>query len=150
MIFSFNLKSKKTTFIISRVISKLKKNVKMFNKNFERIINEIFNNDPFFNGLNNWEKRNYKSDDGKISFTYITNKRGDLEKPDELTILKERLEMAVDEQNFEEAVELRDKIKNLETNIEKIGTLQKELDKCVKVQNFERAIEIRNQINSLK
>lgn len=122
----------------------------MFSRNFEKLINEIFNNDPFFNGLNNWEKRNYKSEDGKISFTYITNKRGDLEKPDELTILKERLEMAVDEQNFEEAVELRDKIKNLENNIEKIVTLQKELDECVKVQNFERAIEVRNQINSLK
>ena len=33
-----------------------------------------------------------------------------------------------EEQNFEKAVELRDKIKNLEQNVEKISKLQKELD----------------------
>jgi protein-arginine kinase activator protein McsA len=58
--------------------------------------------------------------------------------------------MAVEDQNFEEAVELRDKIKNLEKNKEKISGLKKELDECVKIQNFERAIELRDELNSLK
>jgi protein-arginine kinase activator protein McsA len=58
--------------------------------------------------------------------------------------------MAVEEQNFEEAVELRDKIKNLEKNKEKISVLKKELDECIKTQNFERAIELRDELNSLK
>jgi protein-arginine kinase activator protein McsA len=122
----------------------------MFNRNFERLINEFFNSDPFFGRNDNWEKRNYKSDDGNISFTYITNKKGDLEKNDELYLLKQKLEMAVEEQDFEQAVELRDKIKNLEENKEKISELNKELEECIKIQNFEKAIEVRDKLNSLK
>ena len=122
----------------------------MFNRNFEKLINEFFNSDPFFGRNDNWEKRNYKSDDGTISFTYITNKKGGLEKKDELYLLKQKLEMAVEEQDFEQAVELRDKIKKLEETKEKISELNKELEECITTQNFERAIELRDKINSLK
>jgi protein-arginine kinase activator protein McsA len=45
---------------------------------------------------------------------------------------------------------LRDKIKFLEKNKEKINNLKKELDKCVKSQDFEKAIELRDKINSMK
>ena len=120
----------------------------MFSRNFEKLFNELWSSDPFFNG-DNWERKNYKSEDGSISFTYITNKRGGLNKQDEISLLKQKLDIAVDEQNFEEAVELRDKIKNLEKNKVKLDKLKKELDECVKVQNFEKAIEIRDQIKSL-
>ena len=58
--------------------------------------------------------------------------------------------MAVEKQNFEEAVELRDKIKNLEENKEKISELNKELEDCIKIQDFEKAIELRDRINTLK
>ena len=58
--------------------------------------------------------------------------------------------MAVEEQDFEQAVELRDKIKNLEENKEKISELNKELEECIKTQNFEKAIEVRDKLNSLK
>jgi 16S rRNA G966 N2-methylase RsmD len=75
---------------------------------------------------------------------------GDLNKSDELEILKQKLEMAVEKQNFEEAVELRDKIKNLEENKEKISELNKELEDCIKIQDFEKAIELRDRINTLK
>lgn len=123
----------------------------MFGRNFDKLFNELFNSEnPFFGGLNNLEKRTYKSEDGSITFTYITNVKGDLNKLDELDLLKQNLEIAVDEQNFEEAVELRDKIKNLEQNKEKISELNKELEECIKTQNFERAIEVRDKINSLK
>lgn len=122
----------------------------MFGKNFDRLFNEFFNSDPFFRDINNFEKKTYKSEDGSITFTYITNVKGDLNKSDELTLLKQKLDMAVEEQKFEEAVELRDKIKNLEQNKEKISGLKKELDECIKTQNFERAIELRDEINSLK
>lgn len=122
----------------------------MFGRNFDRFFNEFFNSDPFFRDINNFEKKTYKSEDGSITFTYITNVKGDLNKSDELTLLKQKLDMAVEEQKFEEAVELRDKIKNLEENKEKISGLKKELDECIKTQNFERAIELRDKINSLK
>lgn len=122
----------------------------MFNRNFEKLINEFFNSDPFFGNDNKWDRKSYESPDGSISFTYITNKKGDLSKTDEITLLKQKLDMAVEEQNFEQAVELRDKIKNLEENKEKISELNKELDECIKIQDFEKAIELRDKINSLK
>ena len=68
----------------------------------------------------------------------------------ELFLLKQKLEIAVEEQKFEEAVELRDKIKSLGESKEKISSLKKELEECIKTQNFERAIELRDEINSLK
>ena len=122
----------------------------MFSRNFDKLFNEFINSDPFFYCGNNWKRKEYKSEDGSISFTYITNRGDILDKTDELSLLKQKLDMAVDEQNFEEAVELRDKIKNLEENKEKISGLKKELDECIKTQNFERAIELRDEINSLK
>jgi len=121
----------------------------MFSRNFEKLFNELWSSDPFFNG-GNWERKNYKSEDGSISFTYITNKRGNLNKQDEISLLKQKLDIAVDKQNFEEAVELRDKIKNLEKNKEELIKLNKELDECVKKQDFENAIIIRDKIKDLK
>jgi protein-arginine kinase activator protein McsA len=123
----------------------------MFGRNFDKLFNELFNSEnPFFGGLDNLEKRTYKSEDGSITFTYITNVKRNLNKSDELELLKQKLEIAVEEQNFEQAVGLRDKIKNLEQNKEKISELNKELEECIKTQNFERAIEVRDKINSLK
>ena len=122
----------------------------MFGRNFNKLLNELTNSDPFFGNLNNFEKKTYKSDDGLITFSYITNVKGNLDKTDELFLLKQKLEIAVEEQKFEEAVELRDKIKSLGESKEKISSLKKELEECIKTQNFERAIEIRDEINSLK
>lgn len=122
----------------------------MFSRNFERLFNEFFNPNSFFGNENNWDRKSYQSPDGSISFTYITNKKSDNIKSDELALLKEELNLAVEEQNFESAVELRDKIKNLEENKEKISELNKELEECIKTQDFEKAIEVRDKINSLK
>jgi protein-arginine kinase activator protein McsA len=121
----------------------------MFSRNFEKLFNDLWSSDPFLNG-DNWERKNYKSEDGNISFTYITNKRGELNKQDELSLLKQKLNIAVDEQNFEGAVELRDKIKNLEKNKEELIKLNKELNECIKTQDFENAILIRDKIKKLK
>jgi protein-arginine kinase activator protein McsA len=69
---------------------------------------------------------------------------------DELGNLKEKLNLAIEDQNFEEAVELRDKIKSLEVNKKKISELQAKLDESIKNQDFEKSIEYRDQIKSLK
>ena len=122
----------------------------MFSRNFERLFNEFFNSDPFFGNGNNWDKKSFQSPDGSISFTYITNKKSDNKKSDELISLKEELNLAVEEQNFEMAVELRDKIKNLETNTDKLNKLNLELEECIKSQDFERAIKVRDNIKKLK
>jgi excinuclease UvrABC helicase subunit UvrB len=126
-----------------------KKTIKMFHRHFNKMINDLFRMDEL-TFTDNWEKKTYKSEDGLISFTYITNKSDKLNQDDEIYLLKQKLNMAVEEQEFEQAVELRDKIKKLEKNKEKISELKKELDKCIKEQDFEGAIELRDKINSMK
>jgi len=119
----------------------------MFNSNFNRLFNELFNTEDVFSNSKNFEKKTYKSEDGSVVFTYITNKRPEL---NEISQLKNKLDLAVASQNFEEAVVLRDRIKYLEENNEKINDLKKELDNSIKIQDFESAIELRDKINSLK
>jgi len=123
----------------------------MFGKNFNKLFNELFNDleRDFFNP-ENFERKTFTSEDGSFSYTIYVNKRNGINKPNEISLLKQELDFAVEEQNFEKAVELRDKIKNLEQNVEKISKLQKELDESIKIQDFEKAIELRDKINSLK
>jgi protein-arginine kinase activator protein McsA len=122
----------------------------MFGRNFDKLFNEFLNSDPFFYGGNNWKRKEYKSEDGSISFTYITNRGDVLDKSDELSLLKQKLEIAVDEQKFEDAVIIRDKIKRLEENKEELSTLNSELEACIKNQDFEKAITLRDKIKNLK
>lgn len=72
------------------------------------------------------------------------------ESTDETVKLKSELQEAVESQDFERAVELRDKIKFLEENGEKISNLQTKLQKAIDKQNFEKAIEIRDEIKKLQ
>lgn len=97
-------------------------------------------------------KKSFVSEDGSLSVTTFvrtnlkSNKKGD----DKLSTLKYKLESAVENQNFEEAVKLRDEIKKLEKNKDKIDSLKSELEKNIKEQNFEKAIELRDKIKSLE
>jgi excinuclease UvrABC helicase subunit UvrB len=119
----------------------------MFNfRNFDKIFNEMFSEGTGFNlGDKKWTKETYKSPDGSFTYTYMT--RG---KSNELHNLKEKLNLAIEDQNFEEAVELRDKIKKLEENKEKISELQSKLDESIKNQDFEKCIQYRDEIKKLK
>jgi protein-arginine kinase activator protein McsA len=123
----------------------------MFNfRDFDKLLNEMFSERMDFSSSfldeKNWTKRTYKSADGSITYTYLSPK----ENKDELYELKEKLNLAIEVQNFEEAVELRDKIKKLEENKEKISELQSKLDESIKNQEFEKSIKYRDQINKLK
>jgi protein-arginine kinase activator protein McsA len=53
-------------------------------------------------------------------------------------------------EDFEQAVKLRDQIKNLGTNQEQIEKLELELKKSIEEQNFEKSIEIRDHLRKLK
>ena len=123
----------------------------MFNfRNFDKIFNEMFSErmslSSSFLDDKNWTKKTYKSPDGSFSYTCMTRKT----EGDDLIDLKDKLILAIEDQNFEEAVELRDKIKKLEENKEKIFELQSKLDESIKNQEFEKSIEYRDQINKLK
>lgn len=119
----------------------------MFNwKEFDEMFDKMFSmRSDFFN--DKMTTKTYKSPDGRYSYTFMSN----VFKPkDELDELKVSLDKAVEEQNFEEAVKLRDQIKSLEKNKEKISELQSKLDECIKKQDFEKAIEYRDKIKALK
>ena len=120
----------------------------MFNwKEFDEMFDKMFSmRSDFFNDKS-WNYKTYKSPDGKYSYTYMSK---GFKPNDELDELKNKLNIAVEEQNFEEAVKLRDQIKSLEKNKEKISELQTKLDECIKKQDFENAIEYRDKIKALK
>jgi protein-arginine kinase activator protein McsA len=130
-------------------------------KNFDRLFkefDEMFFEQPHLKNkekiesvsdeTGDWEKRTYVSDTGLFSYTFLTKKSN---KPtNEIDTLKYELERCVENQDFERAVELRDKIKKLESNKEELTKLNRELDECVKKQDFENAIKLRDKIKSLK
>ena len=97
-----------------------------------------------------WEKRTYVSDSGLFSYTFLTKKSTPSKPTNEIELLKNQLEKCVEDQEFEKAVELRDKIKKLESNKEELSKLNNELDECIKKQDFESAITLRDKIKSLK
>ena len=97
-----------------------------------------------------WERRTYVSDNGLFSYSYFTRKTNTTENVDETTKLKNELDRCIENQDFETAVELRDKIKKLEENKEEINSLNDQLNECVKNQDFEKAIKLRDKIKKLK
>jgi excinuclease UvrABC helicase subunit UvrB len=111
-----------------------------------------------FNNLD-WKKESdYESPDGSYKYTsYVKvfdlsdifdgNKSKEMGKAEYLNI---KLERAIEMEDFEEAVKLRDQIKNLETNQEEIQKLELELKESIKEQNFEKSIEIRDQLRKLR
>lgn len=120
----------------------------MYNQRFNKLFRtfDLFD-ELFFSDLrnDNFIEKNFKSPDGSMSISYFvkTNQKNTIDD------LKHQLNLAVENQEFEKAVELRDKIKKLEENKEVISQLKKELDECVKSENYEKAIELRDKIKSL-
>jgi len=115
-------------------------------KEFDDMFDKMFSMRSEFVG-NNWTSKTFKSPDGKYSYTYMSK---GFKPTDELNELKNKLAVAVEGQNFEEAVKLRDQIKKLKKNKEKIFELQTKLNECIKNQDFEKAIEYRDKIKDLK
>ena len=127
-------------------------NFNRFNRLFDDFFNgnDVFNFNQFFDYGDNFEKKVYRSDDGSVNVVYIRNKERNQKDTNQVDFLKQKLELAIENQDFELAVELRDKIKVLEQNQDEIKKLNDELDTHIKNQDFEKCIEIRNKINSLK
>ena len=119
-------------------------------REFDDMFDKMFSMKSEFINNNNWTSKTYKSPDGLYSYTYLSKINKKETQTDEIELLKQKLEIAVEEQKFEEAVELRDKINSLEKNKEKISELQEKLNECIKNQNFEKAIEYRDKIMALK
>ena len=95
-----------------------------------------------------WVRTTFTSLDGSLTYSYVT--RHPKNKDNELQSLKHKLDLSVKNQDFEMAVELRDKIKKIEENKEELSKLEKELSECVKSQDYEEAIKLRDKIKELK
>ena len=96
-----------------------------------------------------WERKTYVSDTGLFSYSFFTRK-SNTHNNNELHKLRNELGVCVENQDFEKAVELRDRIKKLELNKEEITKLKIELNESIKNQDFEKSIIIRDKIKQLK
>ena len=67
-----------------------------------------------------------------------------------VTELKISLNKAVNSQNYEEAIRLRDEIRDYEKHSSQINDLTTLLNKAIDSQNYEDAIKYRDKINKLK
>ena len=101
-----------------------------------------------------WTEETYESPDGSyrttsyikvIDLSELFNKS--VSKEDEL---KMKLDKAIEDENFEDAVKLRDELRNLEVNQKEVEKLELELKEVIKTQDYERAIELRDQLKNLR
>jgi excinuclease UvrABC helicase subunit UvrB len=95
-----------------------------------------------------WSKETFISDDGSYQITSIY--RYSDKKPKETNDLQHQLDIAVEKQDYETAAKIRDQIKNIESNKEKIDELETQLNEAVKKQDFENAIKLRDKLKKLK
>jgi protein-arginine kinase activator protein McsA len=114
-----------------------------------RLIDEMFGQFDFNPMGGEWKSQTKTSADGttKVTTHYWSNSGSNT---NDVEMLKAQLENAIEHEDFELAVSLRDKIKSLETNKESIEKLELELKQSIQEQNFEKSIEIRDRLKKLK
>jgi|688.fasta_scaffold01642_16 excinuclease UvrABC helicase subunit UvrB len=108
-----------------------------------------------------WYKTTFTSNDGTYTSTSYVSSTTDFtnnwlstpttttETTNGLAKLEEELKTAISTENFEDAVKLRDKIKNYKNNIETYNEKQEKLNYAISTQNFEEAIKLRDELKKL-
>jgi excinuclease UvrABC helicase subunit UvrB len=131
-----------------------KKNFNDILKDFDKMMshyNEIMENSH----KTNETKKTYESPDGNYRITShvrvfdLSDLLGNSEKMTKQDELKLELTKAIENEDFENAVKIRDQIKTLEDNKEEIEKLQLDLKKSIQEQNFELSIKIRDELKKL-
>jgi excinuclease UvrABC helicase subunit UvrB len=125
-----------------------------FNHEFSSITNEEPQSNEGSDKNGEWKTETYTSPNGMFRYVITTvngtpNKKSP-EETDEISLLKKELQDCVERQEFERAVEVRDKIKNFEKNQDEIKNLQTKLDDAISNQDFESAIKLRDKLNKIK
>jgi excinuclease UvrABC helicase subunit UvrB len=125
-----------------------------FNHEFSSITNEEPQSNEGSDKNGEWKTETYTSPNGMfryvITTTHRTSNKKSLEETDKISLLKKELQDCVERQEFERAVEVRDKIKNFEKNQDEIKNLQTKLDDAISNQDFESAIKLRDKLNKIK
>jgi excinuclease UvrABC helicase subunit UvrB len=83
----------------------------------------------------------------KLNFVYVSDNTLDNVTESDLEL---ELKEAVESENFERAIEIRDELRKLELYKEKIQNLEIELKDAIGKQDFERCIVLRDELNKLK
>lgn len=95
-----------------------------------------------------WKKQTYQSKDGSTKI--VTFYRTISNENNELLSLKNEMKTAVSLQDYEKAITLRGKIRELENSQTKIFELEKDLARAVDTEDFELAIKLRDKLKNLK
>ena len=119
-------------------------------KNFNDIL-RMFDDmsSQFDSQLGEWKSETRVSEDGTIKVTSFY-RSSEPKTSKGSNGLKRQLELAIENEDFEKAVEIRDQIRKMETNQETVIKLEEELKQTISDHNFERSIEIRDELKKLK
>jgi excinuclease UvrABC helicase subunit UvrB len=121
-------------------------------QNLMKEINNKLSNDD-------WTKESFESPDGSYRYTSFVkvidlsdfyNQDVDDKKMSKEEYLTYKLQQAVENEDFEEAIKLRDQISNLKSNQEEIEKLELDLKEAINSQDFEKAIKLRDELKKLK
>jgi excinuclease UvrABC helicase subunit UvrB len=121
-----------------------------YRRNLFDEIFKVFSNSEFESMFDNRNTTFTKIGDNGFIMRYTSGPMFETNDTDEVINLKQQLEECVEKQDFEKAVEIRDRIKVLEENGEKLHELETKLQKAISKQDFEEAIKLRDEIKSLK
>jgi excinuclease UvrABC helicase subunit UvrB len=139
---------------LKEIMNELDEMIGSFNHEFSSITDEESQSNEGSDENGEWKTETYTSPNGMFRYVITTTHRTPNKKSpketDEISLLEKELQDCVEKQKFERAVEVRDKIKNLEKNQDEIKHLQTKLDDAVSNQDFESAIKLRDKINKMK
>ena len=139
---------------LKEIMNELDEMIGSFNHEFSSITDEESQSNEGSDKNGEWKTETYTSPNGMfryvITTTHRTSNKKSPEETDEISLLEKELQDCVEKQKFERAVEVRDKIKNLEKNQDEIKNLQTKLDDAIVNQDFESAIKLRDKLNKIK
>jgi excinuclease UvrABC helicase subunit UvrB len=139
---------------LKEIMNELDEMIGSFNHEFSSITDEESQSNKGSDKNGEWKTETYTSPNGMfryvITTTHRTPNKKSPEETDEISLLKKELQDCVERQEFERAVEVRDKIKNFEKNQDEIKNLQTKLDDAISNQDFESAIKLRDKLNKIK
>ena len=139
---------------LKEIMNELDEMIGSFNHEFSSITDEELQSNEGSDKNGGWKTETYTSPNGMfryvITTTHRTPNKKSPEETDEISLLKKELQDCVEKQEFERAVEVRDKIKNFEKNQDEIKNLQTKLDDAISNQDFESAIKLRDKLNKIK
>jgi excinuclease UvrABC helicase subunit UvrB len=139
---------------LKEIMDELDEMIGSINHEFSSFTNEEPQSKEGSDENGEWKTETYTSPNGMFKYVITTTNRTPNKKSpketDEILLFKKELQDCVEKQEFERAVEVRDKINKLEKIKGDVKKLQTEMDEAVSKQDFELAIKLRDKLNKIK